>query len=80
MAVKGSYKGYLDYKFKKYVTVTEYTFILFPRKCHSTNKWLWLKFAYKQTAMYTFLPGGAMFEYRYYDRDQFLMKKIAGEL
>lgn len=68
----------IDY-FKKYVTVTEYTFILFPRKCHFTNKWLWLKFAYKQTAVYTG-PGDPVFEYRYYDRDQFLMKKIAGEL
>lgn len=79
MAFKGSYKGYINYKFKKYSTVTEYTFILFPRKCHFTNKWLWLKFAYKQTAIYR-LPGGPMVETRYYDRDQFLIKKFAGEL
>lgn len=80
MFFKGDYKDYLNYDgFKTHVIGTEYKFILFPKKCHFTNKWLWLQKVYKQTAMWTG-PGDPVFEYRYYDRNEFLISRVKGEV
>ena len=58
---------------------TEYKFVWLPKKCHITNKNLWLKKAYRQTAMWTG-PGDSMFEYRWYDRNEFLTARLKGEV
>ena len=52
---------------------------LWPRRCHYSNKSLWLKRAYRVVAMWTG-PGDPAFETRWVDRDEFLIKKIKGEL
>jgi len=52
-------------------------FVIIPRKCHYTSKYLWLKRAYLGTAMITG-PGEPVFEYRWCDKDQYLFLKIKG--
>lgn len=61
--------------FKRNCIGTELIFLLWPERCYMTGKWLWLKKAYKQTAMYTG-PGDPVFEHRYYDKDEFLIAKM----
>ena len=56
---------------------TEYTFLFFPKRCHATKKLLWLTYAYNEIHMYTG-PGDTIFEYKYYDKHQYLVKKIKG--
>ena len=56
---------------------TEYKFALIPQRCYITGKRLWLKNAYKQTAMIAG-PGEPLFEYRWYDKDEFLVARIKG--
>lgn len=63
--------------FKRKCVGTELKFVLFPQKCCITGKTLWLKNAYRQTAMWTG-PGTAMFEYRWYDKNEFLIAKLKG--
>ena len=63
--------------FKNRCIGTEYKFALMPKKCYLTGKRLWLKKAYKQTAMWLG-PGDAAFEYRWYDKDEFLVARIKG--
>lgn len=67
---------YID-GFKNKCIGTELKFAWFPKKCHITDKILWLKRAYMQTAMWTG-PGDPLFEYRWYDKDQFLLARIKG--
>jgi hypothetical protein len=71
-------KLYLD-SFTKHCIGTEIKFTLIPKKCYLTNKWIWLKKCYRQTAMWTG-PGDIIFEYRYYDKDEFLIQKIKGSI
>ena len=76
MFFKGDYKDYLNYDgFNTHVIGTELKFLLWPEICYITGKLLWLKKAYKQTAMWTG-PGDPVFEYRYYDMDAFLIAKV----
>ena len=63
--------------FKNRCIGTEYKFTLIPQRCHITGKRLWLKNAYKQTAMIAG-PGEPLFEYRWYDKDEFLVARIKG--
>lgn len=58
---------------------THIRFVWFPQKCRITGKRLWLEDAYVQIAMYTG-PGEPIFEYRWYDKDEFLISKIKGNL
>ena len=50
---------------------------MWPRRCYFTNKILFLKYVYKQTAMWTG-PGDPVFEYRWYDKEEFLVNKLKG--
>jgi hypothetical protein len=52
-------------------------FALFPRRCYYTGKYLWLKPAYKGTAMITG-PGEPVFESRWCDSKEYLFLKIKG--
>lgn len=63
--------------FKNRCVGTEFKFALLPQKCYITGKRLWLKNAYKQTAMWTG-PGDPAFEHRWYDKDEFLIARIKG--
>jgi hypothetical protein len=65
--------------FKHRCIGTQYKFTLWPRTCHLTGKTLWLKNVYKQTAMITG-PGDPVFEYRWYDRNEFLTARLKGEV
>ena len=78
MLFKGDYKDYLNHDgFKLHCIGTELKLVLWPRKCYITNNILWFKNAYKQTAMWTG-PGDPIFEYRWYDKNEFLLAKIKG--
>lgn len=70
-------QGPIDDGFKRKCIGTELKFALTPKKCYITGKTLWLKNAYKQTAMYTG-PGDPLFEYRWYDKTEFLLARIKG--
>lgn len=50
---------------------------LLPRRCYYTGKYLWLKLAYKGTAMLTG-PGEPLFADRWCERREFLFLKIKG--
>jgi hypothetical protein len=58
---------------------TELKFVLIPKICYITGKYLWLKRAYKQTAMYTG-PGDPVFEHRWYEKSEFLFERMKGNL
>ncbi len=65
--------------FKTRVIGTELKFTWAPKKCHLTGKKLWLQKAYKQTAMWSG-PGDALFEYRWYNRTEFLIERLKGNI
>ena len=52
-----------DYVFKHACIDTSIVFVMWPRRCYFTNKILFLKYVYRQTAMWTG-PGDPIFEYR----------------
>lgn len=54
-------------------------FVLWPRRCHYTGKWLWLKRAYLGTSILTG-PGDPIFEYRWCERKKYLFLKIKGTI
>ena len=66
-----------DYVFKHACIDTNIVFVMWPRRCYFTNKILFLKYVYKQTAMWTG-PGDPVFEYRWYDKEEFLVNKLKG--
>jgi len=63
--------------FKRRCIGTELKFVIRPRYCHLSNKFIWLEYAYRQTAMWTG-PGDPLFEYRWYNKDEFLIARIKG--
>lgn len=80
MQLDGKIHDYLNfYAFKKHCIGTEYKFTYFPKNCFLSNKRIWLEKAYKQTAMWTG-PGDPVFESRWYNKDEYLIAKIKGEL
>lgn len=64
-----------DDSFKRNCIGTEYKFVLWPKRCYLSGKVIWFEHAFKQTAMWTG-PGDAVFESRWYDRDEFLVNRI----
>lgn len=65
--------------FKNHCIGTELKFAWTPKKCHITGKKLWLEYAYMQTGLWTG-PGDPLFEYRWYDKEQFLIARIKGDV
>ena len=63
--------------FKRKCVGTEIEFVILPKKCFLTGRVLMLENAYKQTALWTG-PGDPIFEYRWYDKDEFLVARIKG--
>jgi len=68
-----------DDAFKRRCIGWELKFILWPRQCHYSKKWLWLKNAYLGVSMLTG-PGEPIFEYRWCDKNQYLFEKIKGRI
>jgi hypothetical protein len=50
-----------------------------PRRCWISNRLIWLELAYKGTAMWTG-PGDPIFEYRWVNKNEYLVAKIKGTL
>ena len=67
---------YDPFKDKCVGTQLEFTFL--PKKCYITGRTLMFEYAYKQTAMWT--NNEIVFEHRYYDRHEFLIAKLKGEV
>lgn len=65
--------------FKNRCIGTEYKFTWIPQHCHFTGKRLWLKYAVRQTALWTG-PGESIFEHRWYDKTDFLIERIKGNV
>ena len=42
------------------------TFVLWPKRCDLSNKWLWFRQVYKGTAVWTG-PGEPVYEFRYHE-------------
>jgi len=56
---------------------TTLRFAWLPKRCWLSDKRLWLQFAYRKVAMWTG-PGEPVFEYRWYDKDEYLIAKLKG--
>jgi hypothetical protein len=52
-------------------------FLLWPKRCDLSRKWLWLCTAYKGTAGWSG-PGEPAYEYRYHDSQEHLIWKLKG--
>lgn len=68
-----------DSDFKRRCIGWKKEFVIFPRRCFYTGKYLWLKRAYLGTAMVTG-PGDPVFEYRWCDEKSYLFLKIKGTI
>jgi hypothetical protein len=68
-----------DYAFKRASIGKKLKFLIWPKRCYISGKLLFLQYAYKQTAMWTG-PGDPVFEHRYYDKNEFLIAQIKGEV
>jgi hypothetical protein len=54
-------------------------FSIWPRRCFYTGKYLWLKQAYFGVSMICG-PGEPVFEYRWCERNEYLLLKIKGTI
>lgn len=68
-----------DEDFKRRCLGWKLTRCFLPHRCYYTGKYLWLKQAYKGTAMVTG-PGAPEFEDRWCDKDSYLLLKIKGTI
>lgn len=66
-----------DELFKIRTVSTEIIFVLYPKRCYLSKKWLWLTFAYRQTAIFTG-PDMPMFEHRWYNKNEYVFAKLKG--
>ena len=56
---------------------TEVKWVLWPRRCHASGRWMWLTSAYR--AMYVITgPGDPCIWIRWYNRKEMLMLKLKG--
>jgi hypothetical protein len=65
--------------FKRHCIGQNLILSLLPRKCFYSGRLLWFKYSYKVTAMWTG-PGTPVFEDRWVDKNEYLLKKIKGDL
>lgn len=69
------YSTMLNDYFMDHVVGRQLKFALMPRHCYITGRLLWLENAYCITAMYTG-PGEPIFEYRWYDKNEYLIARL----
>ena len=65
--------------FRTHIVSKKIIFAWLPKKCHVTRKFIWLKYAYQEVAMWTG-PGEPFFAERWYDKDTYLIEKLKGNL
>jgi hypothetical protein len=68
-----------DQSFNNHCLGWQLKFSLIPRTCFYSGKWIWLKRAYRGTAMWTG-PGEPIFEDRWVDRKQYLFLRLQGKI
>ncbi len=61
--------------FKYRIMGRQLKFTLIPRRCYVTGRTMWLELAYCITAMWTG-PGTPAYEYRWYDKDEYLVARL----
>ena len=54
----------------------ELKFAWFPEKCHITEKKIWLKYAYRGTAMYRTGDITFAYEYRWHDKIEHIIWQL----
>ena len=64
--------------FKDKCVGTQLKFTFLPKTCYITGRTLLFEYVYKQTAMWT--NNEIVFEHRYYDKNEFLIAKLKGEV
>lgn len=69
----------IDDGFKRRCVGWNLEFVIIPKRCYYTGKYLWLKQAYRGTSILTG-PGEPLFEYRWCERKEYLFLKIKGEV
>ena len=72
------YSGHKSF-WQAHVVDSRLSFALLPQRCHISNKLIWLEDAYKQTARWTG-PGHPIYETRWYDKHEFLIAQLKGEV
>jgi len=68
-----------DMSFADHCLGWKLTLSLLPRRCYYSNKFIWLTWAYRGTAMWTG-PGEPVFEHRWVDRKEYLLLQIKGKV
>jgi hypothetical protein len=63
-----------DY-FKHRIVGRHLKFALIPRRCYVTKRRIWLESAYCVTSMTTG-PGEPLFEYYWFDKDEYLIARL----
>jgi len=51
-------------------------FLWWPKRSAISGRWLWLRYAYEGTAMYTG-PGDPVFEFRYHETSEHLIWSLS---
>jgi hypothetical protein len=65
--------------FKECRTTTKYTFAFFPHKCHSSGKRIWLRRAYRQTAIEHW-SDGPDYHHRWFTPVEYTLGRLRGEI
>ena len=71
-------RDWLEESFWRHCIGKQLKISLWPRKCYYSNKSLWFRTSYKVVAMWTG-PGEPVFESRWIDANEYLIKAIKGE-
>jgi hypothetical protein len=67
----------MDDSWKRHCIGWEFVFSVVPRRCHLSNKLIWMRRGYRGIAMWTG-PGEPAFDIRWVDRNEYLLAKIKG--
>lgn len=65
--------------FKRRCIGTELKFVWWPKHCYISHKLLWLEYAYMQTSVWP-ISGQNMFDYRWYNKSEFLIARLTGKV
>ena len=74
-----SYVGKVNDEYVFSRSVWKYTFVIWPRHCEISKKYIWLECAYKGTRIITG-PGEPVFEYKWLTKEEYLLAAIKGKL
>ena len=54
-------------------------FSIWPCRCYFSNKWIWFKFAYQGTAVWTG-PGNSVVEHQWVNQEEFIIESLKGTI